>query len=622
MKSRLAKVSLFGNAAKAATVNLDATNGAQIGSNLLLPDGSLGTVESLRKLFGSTAAPASLNTTDDLEEGQWHLWFTDRRAQDAVGSILANSANITLAYVAGTSLTADLTDLADSGAGSLLAATFDAKGRKTGSRDATITGTAGRITVANGSAAAGAPTIDLDTVADAGGGALLRFVRDTWGRITGTSAATTDDLTEGSRLYYTNARADARITAQKGLANGLAPLEGDGKISTGYLPAAVLGQVSYQGTWDASAGTAPTSTPSKGWYYIVTVAGSTSLSGITDWQVGDWAIYNGASWNKIDNTDAIASWNGRTGAVLPASGDYTAAQVGAEPTIAAGTTAQYRRGDKSWRDFATDVRAAVLTGLSTATSAVIAATDTVLGALGKLQAQITSNAAIQAGYIDGLKMVWNSGTSISVTSGAAYIQGSSAIISSPSTLTLSSLSLTASTWYHLYLYLNAGTPAIECVTTSPAAAYSGTARSKTGATSRRYIGSVLTDASGNICNFLHATSSGTVLYQTSIFFAPFQVVAGSAASATTVSCASVVPSTGIAGQMAYTNNDPSIAVLLGNSIAPPAASPSIAFLGQVGHTLTSEGLIPLDSSQAFQYMFLSTPTANFVARVKGYSYER
>lgn len=62
-----------------------------------------------------------------------------------------------------------------------------------------------------------------------------------------------------------------------------------------------------------------------------------------------------------------------------------------EAAIAAGTTAQYWRGDKSWRDFFTDVRSATLTGLSTATNAVITATDTVLAAFGKLQAQFTAH---------------------------------------------------------------------------------------------------------------------------------------------------------------------------------------------------------------------------------------
>lgn len=64
-----------------------------------------------------------------------------------------------------------------------------------------------------------------------------------------------------------------------------------------------------------------------------------------------------------------------------------------EPTITPGTTAQYLRGDKGWRDFFTDVRAATLTGLSTATNAVVAATDTVLAAIGKLQKQVSDNLA-------------------------------------------------------------------------------------------------------------------------------------------------------------------------------------------------------------------------------------
>ena len=67
---------------------------------------------------------------------------------------------------------------------------------------------------------------------------------------------------------------------------------------------------------------------------------------------------------------------------------------GGEPVITPGTTAQYWRGDKSWQDLAAAVRAVVLTGLSTATSTAIVAADTILVALGKLQAQITLRAPI------------------------------------------------------------------------------------------------------------------------------------------------------------------------------------------------------------------------------------
>jgi len=72
-----------------------------------------------------------------------------------------------------------------------------------------------------------------------------------------------------------------------------------------------------------------------------------------------------------------------------------------EPTITPGTTAQYLLGNKTWRDFFTDVRAATLTGLSTATNAVVAATDTVLAAIGKLQAQVSAKFDKTGGDVDG-----------------------------------------------------------------------------------------------------------------------------------------------------------------------------------------------------------------------------
>jgi hypothetical protein len=80
---------------------------------------------------------------------------------------------------------------------------------------------------------------------------------------------------------------------------------------------ALMGGVMWQGVWDASTNT-PTLTSSvgtKGYYYIVNVAGTTNLNGITDWAVGDWAIFNGTTWDKVDNTDAVSSVNGFTGAV-------------------------------------------------------------------------------------------------------------------------------------------------------------------------------------------------------------------------------------------------------------------------------------------------------------------
>jgi hypothetical protein len=75
--------------------------------------------------------------------------------------------------------------------------------------------------------------------------------------------------------------------------------------------ASVAGGLSYQGTWNASTNT-PTlasSTGTNGYYYVVSVAGTTNLNGITDWQAGDWLIFNGSTWQKIDQSWAIAGAN-------------------------------------------------------------------------------------------------------------------------------------------------------------------------------------------------------------------------------------------------------------------------------------------------------------------------
>jgi hypothetical protein len=115
-------------------------------------------------------------------------------------------------------------------------------------------------------------------------------------------------------------------TTEKGAALGVATLDAGGKVPTSQIP--LQGDLNYQGTWNASTNT-PTLTSSvgtQGYYYVVDVAGSTNLNGITDWKIGDWAIFNGSVWQKVDNTDAVTSVNGQVGTVV-----LTASDVGAQP---------------------------------------------------------------------------------------------------------------------------------------------------------------------------------------------------------------------------------------------------------------------------------------------------
>ena len=132
-------------------------------------------------------------------------------------------------------------------------------------------------------------------------------------------------------------------TKDAGVANGVATLDSGGQVPLSQLPP--LGDLNYQGTWNASTNT-PTltsSTGTKGYYYVVSVAGTTNLNGITDWQINDWAVFNGSVWQKIDNTDAVNSVNGYTGTVV-----LTAADVGAVPYT--GATGAVDLNNKSLTD--------------------------------------------------------------------------------------------------------------------------------------------------------------------------------------------------------------------------------------------------------------------------------
>ncbi len=588
-----------------------ATYGGTLGVNLFKSPGVLLKLSD----FTSTApSESSIDTTDDVEEGQWNLWFTNRRAQDAVGAILTDTDTIDLAYVGGTSITATLKDLSDSGAGA----------------------------------------------------ALVKLTRDTKGRISGTSSATTTDLTEGTNLYYTDVRADARISLQKGHPLGLATLDAGGKLDAGQLPALAITETFVVNTQAAmlaltaqEGDVAVRTDLSKS--YILTTAPASALS---NWQ------------ELLTPTSPVASVFGRVGSVTAATGDYTFTQIAGTPTTLAGygitdaaTAAQGATADSAVQSVVAGTNVTVdntdpqnpvisatggggsgdVVGPASATAGAIALFDGTTGkllkdggaldkdAVGLSNADNTSDVnkpvstaqaeaialkldtAIPAGYIDGLKMVWNSANSISATSGTCYIQGSSAVISFPSLMTLSGLSLTASTWYHLYGYLNAGTPAIELVTTAPAAAYSGTARSKTGDASRRYIGSIRTDASGNILKFIHSSFGGYVLYQVDINNAQLLILNGGTSTVdATVSAASAVPvisrllrsfseNLGTTGNAFISNAD----------IGTPASSNIAAFLRPAKQTYLP---IELTSSQTFTYAVNGTSTLSMW--VTGYDFER
>jgi hypothetical protein len=170
---------------------------------------------------------------------------------------------------------------------------------------------------------------DLTAIAniiDGGTGFLKKTAPNTWSLDTTVVTAST---VAGGELegYYPNPTLKNTSVINKVLSGfntvgGGSIVDGDsilvafGKVQNQLN--ALYGGMQFIDFWDASTNT-PTipavALGNKGNYYIVQVAGSTNLGGITDWKVGDWAVSNGTIWSKIDNTDAVVSVNGETGIV-------------------------------------------------------------------------------------------------------------------------------------------------------------------------------------------------------------------------------------------------------------------------------------------------------------------
>jgi len=184
---------------------------------------------------------------------------------------------------------------------------------------------------------------------------------------------------------------------------------------------AVSAGLIYKGTWNASTNTPSlaSGTGTNGWYYVVSVAGSTNLNGVTDWQVGDWAIFNGSTWQKIDQTNLVTSVNGQTGAVTVGTVTSVGTGTGLSggPITSSGTINFSNSAVGTWAATPSSANLAAAVSDETGSGALVFGTTptlsapTVGGTNPYVQFNNGSAVALAAGrlWYDGTTGSWNAG---------------------------------------------------------------------------------------------------------------------------------------------------------------------------------------------------------------------
>ncbi|WP_256677722.1 hypothetical protein [Pseudomonas sp. PB103] len=368
--------------------------------------------------------------------------------------------------------------------------------------------------------------------------------------------------------------------------------------------------------------------PDGGWYEVTNIASDTAMSISPNYQsatnaAGSYAVAPMQGYVK-DSADALRSlvnqWGqklaalGTTGnyEILPISKGGTGGATSGEALTALG----FSNFGKSLID---DADAAA--GRATLVAAKSGQNSDITEITGLSKPLTIAQGGVSPGYIEGLLLSWNSANSLSVGTGAAYIPGTGKVVQVAAALTLSALSLAANTWYHIYLYDNAGVAAIEAVTIAPATPYFSRARNKNSDSSRRYLGSMVTNSSAQLHKIIHLQNS-TVFYLESLNLAPFLVVAGAATAFTAVDCSSIVPLTSKEAKTNYllTTNVGNAFIANSEVNFTPSASNYLLAI-----TLGSSGSadLVLDASQRFTYALDATPGSGlFRVRVSGYRFER
>jgi hypothetical protein len=152
-------------------------------------------------------------------------------------------------------------------------------------------------------------------------------------------------------------------------------------------------------------------------------------------------------------------------------------------------------------------------------------------------------------YITGLAVNVDNNQNVYVAAGRAYVPGLGKVVTLSSNL-VSTPTGTANTFIHVYLTETAGAGSLVFSSDEPVLYGYGTARTRTGDTSQRYVGSVRVGTGANIVPQRHYTHTGRIHYTAANpGVAPYLIIfSNNTTTIQTYHCRNVVP---VSGWSAY-----------------------------------------------------------------------
>lgn len=316
-------------AASAAAAAIQASSASAAATNAATSAGTSAT-QAAQAAAAATSAAAVYDDFDDRYLGPKAAAPTldNDGAALATGALYFNTSDNNMYVRTATSTWATVNNLASS-TSAAASATSASGSASAAASQATTASTAATNASSSATAAAGQATTASTAAANAGSSATTAASQAATASTAATNASTSattaayqatnastsaaNALTQANNASVSESQAASQSVSAlsyKNLAAAWAEKDTEveagrysAKYWAGQAAASITGQLIYRGAWSAASGTFP-SIPVLGDYYKVTVSGT--INSVT-YNVGDHIIYNGSTWDHVDNTETTAN---------------------------------------------------------------------------------------------------------------------------------------------------------------------------------------------------------------------------------------------------------------------------------------------------------------------------